>query len=130
MKRLRAKKAIEEPKPTPTARGFLAQRFWEALHLDEALERVGIVKAGGLAVGCILLVVLLFGVMDVTSLYALAEAAGQDLALCAGLGTLALEQKMLYRTLAVITVTQYQAWMSQVVRTLQQTRVRPVCPVA
>jgi len=27
MKRLRAKKAIEEPQPTPKARGFLAQRF-------------------------------------------------------------------------------------------------------
>jgi hypothetical protein len=120
MKRLRAKKAIAEPKPTPTARGFLAQRFWEALHLDEALEGVGIVKAGGLAVGCILLVALLFGVMNVTSLCALAEAVGQDLALCAVLGIQGLEQKMLYRTLAAITVTQYQAWMSQVVRTLQQ----------
>jgi len=120
MKRLRAKKAIEEPQPTPKARGFLAQRFWEALHLDEALEEVGIVKAGGLAVGCILLVVLLFGVMNVTSLLALAEAVGQDLALCAVLGIQALEQKMLYRTLAGITVTQYQAWMSQVVHKLQQ----------
>jgi len=57
----------------------LAQRFWEALHLDEALEKVGIVKAEG-AVGCILLVVLLFGVMNMTSLLALAEAVGQDLA--------------------------------------------------
>ena len=74
MKRLRAKKATEEPKPTPKARGFLAQRFWEALHLDEALERVGIVKTGGLAVGSILLVVLLFGVINVASLCALAEA--------------------------------------------------------
>jgi hypothetical protein len=120
LKRLRAKKAMEEPKPTPKARGFLTQRFWEALHLDESLEGVGIVKAGGLAVGCILLVVLLFGVMNVTSLSALAEAVGQDLALCAVLGIQALEQKMLYRTLAAITVTQYQAWMSQVVGTLQQ----------
>jgi len=73
-----------------------------------------------LAVGCILLVVLLFGVMNVTSLCALAEAVGQDAALCAVLGIQALEQKILYRTLAAITVTQYQAWMSQVVRTLQQ----------
>jgi hypothetical protein len=120
MMRLRARKAIEEPKPTPTASGFLAQRFWEALHLEQALERVGIVKAGGLAVGCILLVVLLFGVMNVTSLSALADAVGQDLALCAVLGIQALEQKMLYRTLAAIKVTQYQAWMSQVVHTLQQ----------
>jgi hypothetical protein len=120
MKRLRAKKAAEEPTPRPKARGFLAQRFWEALHLDEALEGVGIIKTGGLAVGCILMVVLLFGVMDVTSLCALAEAVGQDLALCAVLGIQALEQKMLYRTLAAITVTQYQAWMSQVVRTLQE----------
>jgi len=88
--------------------------------LDEALERVGIVKAGGLAVGCILLVVLLFGVMNVTSLSTLAEAVGQDLALCAVLGIQALEQKKLSRTLAAITVTQYQAWMGQVVRTLQQ----------
>jgi hypothetical protein len=120
IQRLRAKKAMEEPRPTPTARGFLAQRFWEALHLDEALEQAGIVKVGGLAVGCILLVVLLFGVMNVTSLCALAEAVGQDAGLCAVLGIQALEQKMLYRTLAAITVSQYQAWMSQVVRTLQQ----------
>jgi hypothetical protein len=120
MRRLRARKAIEEPKPTPTAGGFLAQRFWEALHLDQALARVGIVKSGGLAVGCILLVVLLFGVMNVTSLSALAEAVGQDLALCAVLGIQVLEQKMLYRTLAAITVAQYQAWQSQVVNSLQQ----------
>jgi hypothetical protein len=120
IRRLRAKKAMEEPRPTPTARGFLAQRFWEALHLDEALEEEGIVKVGGLAVGCILLVVLLFGVMNVTSLCALAGAVGQDVALCAVLGIQALEQKMLYRTLAAITVTQYQGWMSQIVRTLQQ----------
>ncbi len=120
MKRLRAKKAAEEPTPTPKARGFLAQRFWEALNLDKALEGVGIIKTGGLAVGSILMVVLLFGVMDVTSLRALAEVVGQDLALCVVLGIQALEQKMLYRTLAAITVTQYQAWMSQVVRTLQQ----------
>ncbi len=120
MKRLRAKKATEEPTPTPKARGLLAQRFWEALDLDKALERVGIIKTGGLAVGCILMVVLLFGVMDVMSLRALAEVVGQDLALCAVLGIQALEQKMLYRTLAAITVTQYQAWTSQVVRTLQQ----------
>ncbi len=120
MKRLKAKKAAEEPTPTPKARGFLAQRFWEALDLDEALEGVGIIKTGGLAVGCILMVVLLFGVMDVTSLSALAEAVGQDLALCAVLGIQALEQKMLYRTLAAIKVTQYQAWMSQVVRKLQE----------
>jgi hypothetical protein len=120
MKRLREKKAAEEPTPTPKARGFLAQRFWEAFGLDEGLEKVGVVKTGGLAVGCILLVVLLFGVMDVTSLSALAEAVGQDLALCGVLGIQALEQTMLYRTLAAITVTQYQAWMSQVVRTLQE----------
>ena len=120
MKRLRAKKAMEDPKPTPKASGFLTQRFWEALHLDESLEQEGIVKVGGLAVGCILLVVLLFGVMNVTSLCALAEAVGQDAALCAVLGIQALEQKMLYRTLAAITVTQYQGWMRQVVGTLQQ----------
>jgi hypothetical protein len=119
MKRLQARKAAEEPKPTPKARGFLAQCFWEVLHLDRALEEVGIVKAGGLAVGCILLVVLLFGVMNVTSLSGLAGAVGQDLALCAVLGIQSLEQKMLYRTLAAITVSQYQAWMSQVVHTLQ-----------
>lgn len=120
MKRLQAKKAIEDPKPTPTAGGFLAQRFWEALHLDQTLAQVGIVKSGGLAVGCILLVVLLFGVMNVTSLSGLAEAVGQDLALCAVLGIQILEQKVLYRTLAAITVAQYQAWQGQMVHNLQQ----------
>lgn len=34
IQRLQAKKAMEEPKPTPTARGFLAQRFRE-LHPNQ-----------------------------------------------------------------------------------------------
>lgn len=119
LKRLHMRRAAEEPKPTPTARGPLAQRFWEALHLDAALERVGVVKAGGLAVGCILLVVLLMGMMNVTSLAALAGEVAQDAALCAILGIQALEQKMLYRTLAAITVSQYQDWMTEILHALQ-----------
>lgn len=119
LKRLHVRRAAEEPKPTPTARGLLAQRFWEGLHLDTALERVGVVKTGGLAVGCILLVVLLMGVMNVTSLSASAAEVGQDVALCAVLGIQALEQKMLYRTLAAITVSQYQDWMTDILRALQ-----------
>ena len=35
--------------------------------MNEALERVGIVEAGGLAGGSILLIVLLFGVMNVST---------------------------------------------------------------
>jgi hypothetical protein len=120
LKKLAVCRAAQEPKPTPAARGYLGQRFWEALHLDAALERVGISKQGGLAVGCILLVVLLFGVMNVKSLTALSTAVSQDLALCAILGIQALEHKMLYRTLAAITVEQYQAWMSEIVEALQQ----------
>lgn len=119
LKRLQMRRAAEEPQPTPTARGPLAQRFWEALHLDAALERIGVEKAGGLAVGCILLVVMLMGMMNVTSLSALAAQVGQDTALCAVLGIHALEQKILYRTLAAITVSQYQDWMTGIVRTLQ-----------
>lgn len=119
LKRLQLRRAAEEPKPTPTARGPLAQRFWEALHLDEALERISVEKAGGLAVGCILLVVMLMGMMNVTSLLALAAQVGQDTALCAVLGIHALEQKMLYRALAAITVCQYQDWMTQIVQALQ-----------
>jgi hypothetical protein len=120
MKRLALRRAAEEPQPSPTARGYLAQRFWEALHLDEALVRVGITKAGGLAIGCILLVVLLFGVMNVTSLTALAAAVGRDAALCAVLGVSTLEHKMLYRTLAAISVSEYQAWMGKIVQALQR----------
>jgi hypothetical protein len=120
LKRLRLRRAAAEPQPTPTARGYVAQRFWEALHLDEALTRVGLTKAGGLAIGCILLVVLLFGVMNVTSLTALAAAVGRDTALCAVLGITTLEHKMLYRTLAAISVPQYQAWVTEIVRALQQ----------
>jgi hypothetical protein len=81
---------------------------------------VGITKAGGLAIGGILLVVMLFGVMNVTSLTALAAAVGQDAALGAVLGLTALEHKMLYRTLAAIAVPQYQAWVTEIVRALQQ----------
>jgi len=119
LKRLQMRRAAEEPQPTPTARGPLAQRFWEALQLDAALERIGVEKAGGLAVGCILLVVMLMGVVNVTSLLALAAQVGQDAALCAVLGIHALEQKMLYRTLAAITVSQYQAWMTEILQALQ-----------
>jgi len=120
LKRLAMRRAEEEPKPTPIARGYLAQRFWEALHLDKVLERVGITKMGGVAVGCILLMVLLFGVMNVTSLSALATEVGNDLALCAILGVRVMERKMLYRTLAAISVSQYQAWMGEIVQALQQ----------
>jgi len=120
LKSLATRRAAQEPKPTPTTRGYLGQRFWKALHLDEGLERVGITKRGGLAVGCILLVVLLFGVMNVNSLTGLSAAVGQDLALCAILGIHALEHKMLYRTLAAISVDQYQAWMTEILRTMQQ----------
>ena len=120
LKRLTLRRAAEEPQPTPTARGYLAQRFWAALHLDEALACVGITKTGGLAIGCILLVVLLFGVMNVTSLTALATAVGQDAALCAVLGIATLEHKMLYRTLAAITVSESQAWVTEIVRAVQQ----------
>jgi len=120
LKRLAIRRAEQEPQPTPTARGYLAQRFWEALHLDDALKRIGIIKMGGLAVGCILLVVLLFGVMSVTSLSALATEVGKDTALCATLGIQAMEHKILYRTLAAISVSQYQAWIGEVIQALQQ----------
>jgi len=120
LKRVATRRANQEPKPTPTARGYLGQRFWEALHLDAALERVGISKQGGLAVGCILLVVLLFGIMNVESLTALAAEVSQDLALCAILGIQTLEHKMLYRALAAIKVEQYKEWMREIVQELQQ----------
>jgi len=120
LQRLALRRAAADPQPTPTARGYLAQRFWAALHLDAALAQVGITKAGGLAIGGILLVVMLFGVMNVTSLTALATAVGQDVALCAVLGISTLEHKMLYRTLAAIAVPQYQAWVTEIVRALQQ----------
>jgi len=120
LKRLATRRATEEPQPTPTARGYLGQRFWEALQLDEALERVGIAKSGGISIGCVLLVVLLFGIMNVQSLSSLAEAIGQDVALCAVLGIQSLEAKILYRTLSAISVPQYQTWMKEILQALQR----------
>ena len=59
-KKLQARRAEQEIKPTPTARGYFGQRFWKALHLNEALEKVNITKTGGVAIGCILLVIMLY----------------------------------------------------------------------
>jgi len=115
---LHARRAQIDPQPAPRARGYFVQQIWDTLGLEAALEQVGITK-GGLPFSTILLVVILMGVLGAASLADLTRQVVQDTALCAMLGLQALDEKVIYRGLASITVAQYQAWMRQVLRALQ-----------
>lgn len=106
------------PQPAPTGLGFFIQQFWDKLGLDKALETVGIVKAG-LPFSTIFIVVLLMGIMGATSLYNLIELVPQDGALMTMLALEGLEEKQLYRGLARVSITQYQSWMSELLKSLQ-----------
>jgi hypothetical protein len=103
------------------------QQIWDTLGLDTALEHLGLTK-GGLPFSTILIVVILMGVLGATSLADLTRQVVQDAALCAMLGLQTLDEKVIYRGLASITVAQYQAWMRQLLRALQadpRTAARP-----
>jgi hypothetical protein len=115
---LQAQRAQADPQPAPRARGYFVQQIWDILRLDAALEQVGIAK-GGLPFSTILIVVILMGVLGATSLADLTRQVAQDAALCAMLGLQALDEKVIYRGLATITVAQYQAWMGHLLRALQ-----------
>ena len=115
---LRIQRAKSIPQPAPTGLGFFIQQFWDKLELDKALEKAGIVK-DGLPFSTIFMVVLLKGIMGATSLYNLIEIVPQDGALMAMLSLKGLEEKQLYRGLARVSITQYQTWMSELLRNLQ-----------
>lgn len=98
--------------------GFFIQQFWDKLGLDKALEKVGIIK-DGLPFSAIFIIVLLMGIMNASSLHNLIDVVPQDAALMAMLALESLEEKQLYRGLARVSIAQYQAWMSELLKSLQ-----------
>lgn len=117
-RQLGAQRAKTEPKPAPTARSYFVQKIWDKLGLDKALERIGIGK-DGLPYSAIFIIVLLMGIMGATSLHQLVELVPQDAALMVMLALHNLEEKQLYRGLAQVRVTEYQAWMGELLNKLQ-----------
>ena len=94
------------------------QQFWNKLGLDRALEKVEIVK-DGLPLSTIFIIVLLMGIVGADSLHNLIDVVPQDAALMALLALESLEEKQLYRGLARVSIAQYQAWMSELLKSLQ-----------
>jgi len=115
---LRVQRAKSTPQPAPTGLGFFVQQFWNKLGLDQALEKVGVVK-DGLPLGTIFILVLLMGIVNAASLHHLIQIVPRDTALLAMLALNSLEEKQLYRGLAQVSVTQYQAWQSELFKKLQ-----------
>lgn len=115
---MRAQRAKVSPQPAPTGRSFFIQQFWDKLGLEAALEKVGIVK-DGLPLSAIFIIVLLMGLMGATSLHHLVAVVPQDAALWLMLTLESLEEKQLYRGLAQVSIPQYQAWMSELLKSLQ-----------
>lgn len=104
-------RAARDPKAPPRARGVLVAKFWQRFRLGEHLESIGVGKARGLALNHIMLVVMLFGLMNATSLFDLVDEVNQDEVLQHILGIEQLEVKQLYRGLAMLSVEEYRAWM-------------------
>ena len=120
MKQINVGRAARDPKAPPRARGCLAAKFWQRFKLGEHLESIGVCKEKGLALTHIMLVVMLFGLMNATSLSNVVEEVNQDVVLRNILGIEQLEVKQLYRGLAMLTVADYRAWMGCFLRELQQ----------
>jgi hypothetical protein len=119
MRRMNIGRAARDPKAPPRARGCLAVHFWQRFKLGEHLEEVGVLK-DGLPLGHIMLVVMLFGLLNATSLANVVEEVNQDVVLCAILDIEKLEVKQVYRGLAMLTVADYRAWMRRFLRELQK----------
>jgi hypothetical protein len=111
-------RAARNPKKEPKARGCLVVCFWKWLKLDACLEKVGVSK-GGMPLGQILMVVMLFGLLNASSLSDVAKKVNEDEVLRGILGIERLEMKQVYRGLGMLTVEDYQAWMGCIVRELQ-----------
>jgi len=110
MRQVHLGRAARNPRPSPRARGYLALRFWQQFKLGEALEAIGAVKEG-LPLGHILLLVMLFGLLNASSLAGLVQEVNQDTVLCAILDLELLDEKQVYRGLARLTPADYRAWM-------------------
>lgn len=111
-------RAARNPDAPPKARGCLAVHFWKRFKLSAHLTQIGILK-DGLPLGHILLAVMLFGLLNATSLADVVKQVNEDRVLCAILDIEQLEVKQVYRGLAMLTVGEYQAWMGSLVRELQ-----------
>jgi hypothetical protein len=112
-------RAARNPKASPRARGCLATHFWKRFKLSEHLKQVGVFKEG-LPLGHIMWVVMLFGLLNATSLANVVEEMDNDVVLCAILDIDRLEEKQVYRGLAMLTVADYRAWMQRFLRELQK----------
>jgi hypothetical protein len=111
-------RAARNPDAPPKARGCLAVHFWKRFKLGEHLNQVGVFKEG-LPLGRILLVVMVFGLLNATSLADMVKEVNEDVVLCAILDIDRLEVKQVYRGLAMLTVEDYRAWMGSLVWELQ-----------
>jgi hypothetical protein len=120
MQQINVGRAARDPKAPPRARGCLAAKFWQRFKLGEHLESIGVCKEKGLALTHIMLIVMLFGLMNATSLSNVVEEVNQDVVLRNILGIEQLEVKQLYRGLAMLTVVDYRAWMGCFLLELQQ----------
>ena len=113
-------RAARNPQASPRARGCLAIKFWQRFRLGEHLGWVGVGKERGLALAHVLLIVMLFGLTNASSLANLVEEVNQDVVLCSILGIEGVEEKQLYRGLAMLTVEDYRVWMWCFLSELQQ----------
>ncbi len=111
-------RAARDPEAPPRARGVLAAQFWQRFKLSEHLAQVGVFK-DGLPLGHILLVMMLFGLLNASSPADVVRQVNRDTVLCAILDLEGLEEKQLYRGLAMLTVADYRAWMRRFLGALQ-----------
>jgi hypothetical protein len=118
MRNVNIGRAARNPKASPRARGCLASQFWKRFKLSEHLEKIGIVK-DGLPLGHIMLIVMLFGLLNASSLADVVTQVNQDVVSCSILDIDQLEVKQLYRGLAMLREENYRTWMGYFVQELQ-----------
>ena len=116
--RLEAIEAQAEPQPAPTAKGYFADQIWNNLNLDQALYQARISKEG-LEIRTVLILVIMMGMMNASSLKALSDKFSQDQTLQTIFGLEQLDDNQLYRALADIQVAQYMYFMSLLLGALQ-----------
>jgi len=110
----------QEPPRPPQGRVYLMRCFWDHFGLSALLSQVGVRKFKGLAASTLLFIALLFGVMNVTSISALAVEAGRDQVLMEACAVEWLERKSLYRFLSKMTEKEYSEWLKGILQALQQ----------
>ncbi len=118
---VKAGQASDEPKATPQARSYLVRAFWEHLRLGELLHQAGVKKkVKGLPAVTLMLVALMFGVFNATSVSDLVAKAQADPVLLEACWVQDLERKQLYRFLGQVSDVTYLAWLGDIVRELNR----------